>query len=46
MSENDQFWSLLLNECGECECAKRDCAEKLIPNIYVHRFLKGSSIEQ
>jgi len=41
MSEDDLFWSSLTDEGGECEYAKRDCDERLYPNAYVHRFLKG-----
>ena len=41
MREDDLFWSLLSDEGGECEHAKRDCDERLSPNVYVYRFLKG-----
>jgi len=41
MSEDDLFWSLLSDEGEECECAKRDCDERMNPNVYVYRFQKG-----
>jgi len=41
MSEDDLFWSSLSDEVGECEYTKRDCDERLNPNVYVYRFPKG-----
>ena len=34
MSGDDLFWSLLSDEGGEYEYAKRDCDERLNPNVY------------
>jgi len=39
MSEDDLFWSLLSDEGGECVYVKRDCDERLNPNVCVYRFL-------
>ena len=39
--EDDLFWSLLSDEGGEYEYAKRDCDERSNPNVYVYRFLKS-----